>query len=1794
MVPFDGSAPSQQQQGVSQAPLPRPPMPPGAPSPGMHQQPMNAPYGHGMHRQGPPAMSGGQPYQIPPQSPSPRHSSFSMANAGPQGQYSSHPPMHSPAHQQQPPGMHPSMPPMHRSSTQSRSMSSSHMGMPMQPQHEQMMSTSQGRSQSYMGNSMGPSLNSSMNNPMNMVGPMNNSITGPMGNSMNNSMNNNMGGSMSSSMNNTMANSMSGSMGNSMSSSGPPSGLNGNWQTDRDTPHRREMIQHIVKMLKKDKNGSPEWLSKLPQMAKQLEVSLYRNARSFEAYMDMSTLKQRLQQIAVEVSRKARTQGDQRDDRQRDRQLQQQSSTSMRPDSTSASSFIGVSASSQHQQMAAPRSQPMNSSDINQMSTTSASGVNIGGSMPSMGANAYQNSRPINGANLNRTSGPSTAPNAVSVGQPGKGDPEWKIRIRHKQQRLLLLHHSAKCPHEDGRCSVTPHCADMKRLWKHMEGCKDNQCRVAHCFSSRAILSHYRKCKDPACPACGPVRETVRRSQSRPANMSVRSPNSGGAVGLGVLPGSNRMVPGSSHSQQNAVSQNDMGTSRGGNFQAPTIGQPFLNPQTQTQPPMPPPNGSAGSNSTMQFSSLQPSVQQQPNPQPQFRSIQPSAQSSNGSYHGSDNHGTSDGTIEMSTVGTGGSNQGPPGRRNDSEWQKVRHKQQRLLLLRHASRCQYSGKCPVTPHCASMKKLWEHIAHCKDQQCSVPHCMSSRYVLSHYRRCKDARCPACAPVRETIRKSNEKERGRPQSLLDSNAFDAESVHDVDSLSPGMDATGPGGVDSSASPDYAPAMKRTKVDQPQSVPVVELSQPNADQPAITTGGAPVSSSTNIQTKPVTESTAPGSSDSTKAVPSLTQSHASQTKGSDDRSLLNGFTVDELTTHLASLNRASQLPPAKLKQKCSEVLKTLQTHQHGWVFNCPVDPVELGLPDYFEIIKKPMDLGTIHKKLDAGAYHTIEEFQADVNLTFDNAMTYNERGTVVYDMAKELKVKFESDYKKLVEQLDAEDQERRQNDRACVLCGCEKRLFEPPVFFCNGMNCSSKRIRRNSHFYIGGNNQYFWCNQCFNELDDKSPIELIDITIQKSDLMKKKNDEVHEESWVQCDVCNRWIHQICGLFNTRQNKEHHSEYCCPLCLLEKRKTTETTPPPKPPGAADLPRTKLSEYLENHVACRIEAKRRHMAQDKATAENTSFEDALKIMNECGPVIIRQVTSMDRKLEVRERMLKRYAHKNYPEEFPFRCKCILVFQQIDGVDVVLFALYVYEHGADSPPPNQRCVYISYLDSVHFMRPRRMRTFVYHEILIGYLDYARRRGFATAHIWACPPLKGDDYIFYAKPEDQKTPRDSRLRQWYIDMLVDCQNRDVVGKVTNMYDLYFSNEALDATAVPYLEGDYFPGEAENIIKMLEEGGGKKGGTSGKKNKKKNQNKAKSRGGTRSTGVDEEALIASGMMDGIKNFEELDRDQVMVKLGETIQPMKESFIVAFLNWESARKEDMEVPDSVLKFREEHPEAIIPLRSGTKRDADGNIRDDAEMFDKNGRPMKVIDDDAEDLDCEFLNNRQAFLNLCRGNHYQFDELRRAKHTSMMVLWHLHNRDAPKFVQQCFACNREILSGKRYHCNTCPDYDLCEQCFKDPKTNRGSCNHTLQPIAVESENGQDGQSSSSGLTEAQRQQRQRNLMLHIQLIEHASRCSSSSCASSNCAKMKNYLQHARTCKTKVQGGCRICKRIWTLLRIHAQKCKDTVCPIPQCMVIREKMRELQKQQQAMDDRRRLEMNRHYRMGVTSSAAS
>ena len=52
----------------------------------------------------------------------------------------------------------------------------------------------------------------------------------------------------------------------------------------------------------------------------------------------------------------------------------------------------------------------------------------------------------------------------------------------------------------------------------------------------------------------------------------------------------------------------------------------------------------------------------------------------------------------------------------------------------------------------------------------------------------------------------------------------------------------------------------------------------------------------------------------------------------------------------------------------------------------------MPDYLDIIKCPMDLGSIRKKLEEEIYVNVEEFLDDFQLIWDNCKTYNIKGTV----------------------------------------------------------------------------------------------------------------------------------------------------------------------------------------------------------------------------------------------------------------------------------------------------------------------------------------------------------------------------------------------------------------------------------------------------------------------------------------------------------------------------------------------------------------------------------------------------------------------------------------------------------------------------------------------------------------------------------------------------------------------------------------------------------------------------------
>lgn len=73
-------------------------------------------------------------------------------------------------------------------------------------------------------------------------------------------------------------------------------------------------------------------------------------------------------------------------------------------------------------------------------------------------------------------------------------------------------------------------------------------------------------------------------------------------------------------------------------------------------------------------------------------------------------------------------------------------------------------------------------------------------------------------------------------------------------------------------------------------------------------------------------------------------------------------------------------------CRTCIQKLMANKHCEPFLRPVDPVRDEVPDYFDVIKEPMDLSAVSNKLQSGQYQDRFEFKNDVELIFRNAKTY----------------------------------------------------------------------------------------------------------------------------------------------------------------------------------------------------------------------------------------------------------------------------------------------------------------------------------------------------------------------------------------------------------------------------------------------------------------------------------------------------------------------------------------------------------------------------------------------------------------------------------------------------------------------------------------------------------------------------------------------------------------------------------------------------------------------------------------
>ncbi|KAG7267965.1 hypothetical protein CRUP_011927 [Coryphaenoides rupestris] len=448
--------------------------------------------------------------------------------------------------------------------------------------------------------------------------------------------------------------------------------------------------------------------------------------------------------------------------------------------------------------------------------------------------------------------------------------------------------------------------------------------------------------------------------------------------------------------------------------------------------------------------------------------------------------------------------------------------------------------------------------------------------------------------------------------------------------------------------------------------------------------------------------------------------------------------------ATQNRKKIFKPEELRQALMPTLESLYRQDPEFLkikvpnrSTCPPGPDPAPLQDYFEIVKTPMDLSTIKRKLDTGQYQEPWQYVDDVWIMFNNAWLYNRKTSRVYKYCSKLAEVFEAEIDPVMQGLG-------------YCCG-RKYEFSPQTLCCYGKQLCT--ISRDGTYFSYQNRM-----------------------ISKEQFEKKKNDMLDPEPFVECKDCGRKMHQICVL---HYDVIWPSGFICDNCLKKSGKTRKDNKF----SAKRLQTTRLGTYIEDRV-----------------------NKYLKRQNhpEAGEVFVRVVASSDKNVEVKPGMKSRFVDSgDMMETFPYRTKALFAFEEIDGVDVCFFGMHVQEYGSECAFPNT---------SIHFFKPRLLRTAVYHEILIGYLEYVKKLGYVMGHIWACPPSEGDDYIFHCHPDDQKIPKPKRLQEWYRKMLDKAFASGSSMTTRSACDIFkqaTEDRLTSANELPYFEGDFWPNKKNN-------------------------------------------------------------------------------------------------------------------------------------------------------------------------------------------------------------------------------------------------------------------------------------------------------------------------------------------------------------------------------------------------
>ncbi|XP_075969552.1 nucleosome-remodeling factor subunit NURF301 E(bx) isoform X2 [Anticarsia gemmatalis] len=102
-----------------------------------------------------------------------------------------------------------------------------------------------------------------------------------------------------------------------------------------------------------------------------------------------------------------------------------------------------------------------------------------------------------------------------------------------------------------------------------------------------------------------------------------------------------------------------------------------------------------------------------------------------------------------------------------------------------------------------------------------------------------------------------------------------------------------------------------------------------------------------------------------------------------------------------------------ENLKRLVKQIQLHKNAWPFMEPVDPREA--PTYYKVIKEPMDLQSVERKVNEQIYSTLSEFIGDMTKIFDNCRYFNPKDSEFYRCAEGLEAFFAQKIKYFREKL-----------------------------------------------------------------------------------------------------------------------------------------------------------------------------------------------------------------------------------------------------------------------------------------------------------------------------------------------------------------------------------------------------------------------------------------------------------------------------------------------------------------------------------------------------------------------------------------------------------------------------------------------------------------------------------------------------------------------------------------------------------------------------------------------------------